>query len=169
MYSSKPDIVPIGTPATGPGIRVSVTCSLYPWNCSLSLNLQFSPSRTDVLGDHWNRNRSPNPPGHSSRNIAAAEMVHPMLDVVPTITLRQYKKSERWKAFLSLAQDLILGHILLECAFPSPDDLKTAIGECIGEALSIYPRLHPDFPLDYRNGNFFLSRCILNDFDIHPQ
>lgn len=106
--------------------------------------------QSDVLGDHWNRNRPPLPPSGDGEDVDISSLP----DSSTATTLRDYKKHPEWKPVIELAQDYVLGHILLEHGFPQPAELKTIAGECVGEARSVHPSLNPDSQLGHGFGNW---------------
>ena len=108
-------------------------------------------------GDRRSKNCLQNPPGGNCEGVAMTEPASSLPGSSSKIKLRDYKKIFEWKALIGLAQDYLLGYILLHNAFPSPGYLKSIATECLSEAQSEFPRLYPEFPLDSGLGNYFNS------------
>ena len=141
---------------------------LQRWRNPLADVLQFSSLRTDAPGDRRSKNRSQNPPGGNFEGVATTEPASPLPGSSSRMTLRQYKKIFEWKALIGLAQDYLLGQILLDNAFPSCKYLRHLTAECLSEAQSEYPRLYPNFPLDSGLGIYFNSIKTSNNSHIYP-
>ena len=74
--------------------------------------------------------------------------------------LRQLRQNPGWSKFFDIAQDLVLGYILLTFGFPSRDKVVEYAGECFNEAKVHYAKRHPDLPLSHTlRKHFHLPTC----------
>jgi hypothetical protein len=58
--------------------------------------------------------------------------------------LRWIKKNEVWKEVYELARDYLFSSLLLDCGFPSSQDLNTLAHECFREAIAKFRTLNPN-------------------------
>ena len=105
--------------------------------------------------------------GGDGEDVVDDEILDELSASNSTLTLRQLKKSPSCAALINLALDYVLGHIILQYRFPSPDGLKEAASECLSEAQTQYPRLHPEVPLDPFFGNRYNFTVTSNRSDVY--
>ena len=124
----------------------------------VSLGIQFSSSRTNVTGDHGRQDKALNAPDADDEDatVIESETSHedsPGSDspayTSKSLKLRQLRQNPGWSKFFNIAQDLVLGYVLLTFAFPTKDKLTEYAGECFNEAKVHYAKRHPDLPLNH--------------------